>query len=425
MNLFSLFHRKSHVAEAAKPDDDRGWLRASALGATPLNPDRDELHGEALLRAAYEAYTTNPLAYAVAEHITDFVVGSNPQVIATDPRVQKVIDRFWHDEENNMPLRVYAIHTELSVYGEQFIRFFVDRITGRTIIRPLDPLYITAIDTSPTDREHPLRYLYKPPGVFGDAVAEDTWIPSHDILFVAINKVSSALRGRSDLAPILPWIRRYTDWLENRSRLNKLLTNLLWDVTATGASPEDISRLRALYAKPPPPATVLVHNERESWKPLVPDMHAADAAPDGRAIRLMIATGALLPEHYLAEGGNANRATAAEMGLPTTQHFKRRQGVFRHILTRIVNRVVDEAQRAGRLGPRVDRSFSIHLEKIPDLPPQASAKALESAARALALAVKESLVSREDAQHIWRRFVLHLDDSISQSEDSETGPAPS
>ncbi len=41
-----------------------------------------------------------------------------------------------------------------------------------------------------------------------------------------------------------------------------------------------------------------------------------------------------MPEHYLSEGGNANRATAAEMGLPAIKRMQRRQEYFRQILER-------------------------------------------------------------------------------------------
>jgi hypothetical protein len=42
-------------------------------------------------------------------------------------------------------------------------------------------------------------------------------------------------------------------------------------------------------------------------------------------LRWLIAAGASIPEHYLAEGGNANRATA-EIELPAMKRFQRRQG---------------------------------------------------------------------------------------------------
>ena len=164
MKLFGWFRRRERVSEAVTRDDDRGWAPASYVGAgTTLNPDRDEMFGPALLNAAYEAYATNPLAYAVAEHTTSFVLGGGVRVVAKDARVQRVLDAFWNDEENQMDLRIDTIHTELCLFGEQFIRFFVDRLTGRVVVRHLDPLYVTEIETDPDDLEKPLRYLYKAP----------------------------------------------------------------------------------------------------------------------------------------------------------------------------------------------------------------------------------------------------------------------
>ncbi|HEU5314706.1 MAG TPA: hypothetical protein VFX49_01245 [Chloroflexota bacterium] len=432
MGLFNFF-RRTRVTEAVKRDDDVGWRSAAAFNSgTPLNPDRDELHGEALLRAAYQAYTTNPLAYAVAEQTTSFVLGGGAQVVAKDARVQKVLDRFWNDVENDMPRRIYAMHTELCVFGEQFVRLFVDRLTGRTLIRQLDPLYVKSIETDPEDLEKPLRYLYQPQrgwvggqGRGGGENQEEplggVWIPARDVLHLTINRVTGTLRGRSDLATVLPWIRRYTDWLENRCRLNKLKTNLVWDLKAEGASPEEVARLRALYGSPPPPGSVLVHNERETWSSVRPEIDAGDAAPDGRAIRLMVATGAILPEHYLAEGGNVNRATAAEMGLPSIKRFQRRQQLFRAFLTRLLDRVLDEAQNAGRLGPRVDRSFAVHLEDISPAAPLSGAETLESLSRALTLALDREIVSLADAQRLWQRFAAHADDSAAQPEQVVAG----
>src|SRR5439155_5310210 len=101
--------------------------------------------------------------YAIVEHSTSFVLGGGVSVVAEDPRVQRVIDSFWHDKDNRMGFRVYSMHTELSLFGEQFIRFFVDPLTGRVAIRQLDPLYITAIQTDPDDYETPLSSLYSPP----------------------------------------------------------------------------------------------------------------------------------------------------------------------------------------------------------------------------------------------------------------------
>ena len=74
---------------------------------------------------------------------------------AEDHRVQRIIDDFWQDADNRMDERIYALLTELALFGEQFVRFFVDPLTGRTVVRQLDPLYVTEIETDPEDVERP------------------------------------------------------------------------------------------------------------------------------------------------------------------------------------------------------------------------------------------------------------------------------
>jgi hypothetical protein len=147
---------------------------------------------------------------------------------------------------------------------------------------------------------------------------------SEEMLQFAINKVSNARRGNSDLATLLPWLRRYKDWLTDRVRINKYKSAFLYDVTLRGADKKAIDRKKMEYTYPPEPGSVIIHNETEQWSAVQPQIQANDAKEDGRAIKLMIAAGAGLPEHYLSDSSQGNRATAAEMSLPTLLKFQRR-----------------------------------------------------------------------------------------------------
>ena len=179
-----------------------------------------------------------------------------------------------------------------------------------------------------------------------------------------INAVSNAKRGKSDLATLLPWLRRYKDWLTDRVRINKYKGAFLWDIQLTGADAKTIDRKRMQYAYPPEPGSIIVHNESEQWSAVQPQIEAGDAAADGRAIKMMIAMGAGLPEHYLAEGGEVNRATAAEMGLPTFRKFQRRQDTFGLVIRAIVDRVLEEAVRAGALPAGIDRAYRVVFPEL-------------------------------------------------------------
>ena len=322
-----------------------------------------------------------------------------------------MIDGFWHDPDNRMDERAYSLLTELSLYGEQFVRFFVDPLTGRTVVRQLDPLYVTEIETDAEDLERPLRYRYVPPDPVlaasnGATIPIDgTWVPAAEVEAFAVNKVSHALRGRSDLATLLPWLRRYQEWLTDRVRINRYKGAFLYDVTLAGATRADLERKRGEMATAPASGTVLFHNESEQWRAVNPQIGADDVTDDGRALKLMIAAGAGGPEHFLGEGGHVNRATAAEMGLPALKRFQRRQEYMRQMITRLVRRAIDERVQVGALGPRINRTFRVEFDELSDTERSMElGRAATSFTTALGTAVDRDWLDSEQA----RRLLLRL-----------------
>jgi len=370
------------------------WYQKDVVPSTYL-----ELHNQ-----AFEAYCSNPLAHQAIEITTSMVLGAGIQVAARSPRVQRLLDRFWHDPDNHMDLRVYSLCTELALYGEQFIRFFVNPIDGTVKIGQIDPSTIDEIATDPDNVERPLRFHQRPVGP--DAPSSGTWFEAGtQVIQFAVNKVSNAKRGQSDLATMLVWLRRYKDWLTDRVRLNKYKGAFLWDVKLPGADKKTIDRKRNEYAYPPLPGSVIVHNEGEEWTAVEPRIGADQVEADGKAIKMMIAVGAGLPEHYLAEGGNVNRATAAEMGLPTLKRFERRQDYLGFMLRTILDRVLAEAEKAGMLSPRADKRYEIVFPPI-DIDDGASvATAVSQLVPALQTAKAEGWVDDQTAVKLLHRFL--------------------
>src|SRR5579859_2523849 len=245
------------------------WYMKDVIPSTYL-----ELHN-----LCYEAYNANPLAFAIIEITTSFVLGKGVTVAASQPEVQHILLDFWNDPDNHMETRIYALCTELALYGEQFIRFFVNPYNGRVKIRQIDPSIIDEIETDPDDIETVLRFHRRPVGPSamqpGDPAPlrpgaqqnfEGEWfMAGQEMLQFTINKVSNAKRGKSDLATLLPWLRRYKDWLTDRVRINKYKGAFLWDVQLNGADRKAIERKKAEYSRPPEPGSILVHNESETW----------------------------------------------------------------------------------------------------------------------------------------------------------------
>ena len=149
------------------------------------------------------------------------------------------------------------------------------------------------------------------------------------MLHYAINRPVGAVRGESDLAPLLRWLSRYAAWLEDRARLNRYRNAFLYVVKARYASEaERLARQAALNANPPAPGSILVTDESETWDVISPKLEADDAGDDGLALKKMIAAGAGLPLHFLAEPECATRTTAEAAGGPTFRHFEQRQEFF-------------------------------------------------------------------------------------------------
>lgn len=86
--------------------------------------------------------------------------------------------------------------------------------------------------------------------------------------------------------------------------------------------------IRALAAAAPPPGSFLVVDESENWEVLNPQLESQDAGEDGLALKKMIAAGAGLPLHFLAEPEGSNKTTAESAGGPTYRHFEQRQEFF-------------------------------------------------------------------------------------------------
>ena len=152
------------------------------------------------------------------------------------------------------------------------------------------------------------------------------------------------------------------------------------------------------------PGTVIIHNEAERWSAVKPEINAQEAAEDGRALKLMVAIGCQLPEHYLSDGNNGNRATAVEMGLPTLLKFMRRQHVMKYMLHAILDRVLLEARKAGVLKAEVDDSYELIFPEIDVDDHQILATATQTLVSALSTAKTLGWVSDETAMRLLFQF---------------------
>lgn len=328
-----------------------------------------EYEREKLLRDAVAAWRINPLARRIVELTSQYVVGGGIAYSCTDAGTAEFLKRFWEHPLNRLPVRLYEWCDELTRSGNLFLLLSTDP-AGMTYVRAIPTLQVKEICTRENDVDQETAYEMQPGK---NALETVTW-PAYDarlesteeterlptvMLHYAINRAVGSPWGESDLGPLLKWISRYANWLEDRARLNRFRTAFLYVVHGSYVSEaERRARQAALNAAPPSPGSILVTDEGESWEVLNPELEADEAGTDGLALKKMLSAGAGIPLHFLAEPESATRTTAEAAGGPTYRRYEQRQRFFLWLLGDLLHAVV---QRRSLIDRRVNAGAEITL----------------------------------------------------------------
>ena len=324
-----------------------------------LVPDRAEI-----LEQALAAWRTNPLARRIVELTSQYCVGGGLSITSKNKKVSSFINEFWNHRLNNMPVRIMEMCDELTRSGNLFVLFSSD-VSGMSFVRVVPTSNVDEIIARANDIEQPVSFKMKQDVKSLDAQTFPAYDEKEDDLNKAvmvqytINKPSGAQWGESDLAPILKWLSRYSNWLEDRARLNRYRNAFLYTVSSKFASEvQRKARQQALNAEPPQPGSILVTDENEVWNVISPKLESREAAADGLALKKMIASGTGIPLHFLAEPESATRTTAEASGGPTYRRFQERQKYFmwviQDILTVVLNRkgtIDDSLKTRNKINP--------------------------------------------------------------------------
>jgi hypothetical protein len=226
------------------------------------------------------------------------------------------------------------------------------------------------------------------------------------MLHYTVNKPLGATRGESDLTPILPWAKRYSEWLKDRARLNRIRTRtgVLHIIVKDETKVAEVRR--KTRTRNPLETGIYVSGEGQEVKLLNLNIGADDARDDGRALRLAIATGAQVGMHYLGEGESVNYATAKEMGEPTTRFYSERQDI---LVAHFINLTAHACRRyAAVTGASIPENPGEHITASVTEIAKADNESLAAAARdiveALAQMKAEGWMTDEEAVRIAYKF---------------------
>ena len=359
-------------AGLAAESDATFLLGAHAGSDSPLERPLGERSN--LLEQALEAWRVNPLARRLVELTTQYTVGGGISIQCRHTPTARFLDALWNHRLNHMDVRVIEWSDELTRSGNLFVLLSTDR-SGMSYLRAVPASDIAEIQTRPNDIDQPTAFIPQH-GVNWDAHPWPAYDPSTDapgpdgqfetvMLHYSINRPTGCAWGESDLGPLLRWLSRYANWLEDRARLNRFRNAFLYVVKSRFSSEaERLARQQRLNAAPPAPGSILVTDESESWEVIHPQLDSTEANTDGLALKKMIAAGAGVPLHFLAEPESATRTTAEAAGGPTYRRFEQRQEVFVWLLGDVLQAAVQRRAAAERLSQgrsRVNPAARIEL----------------------------------------------------------------
>ena len=304
--------------------------------------DRVKIQEECL-----RAWRINPLARRIVNLISQFVVGAGVSMECDHKATQKFIDEWFNHPLNRLPSQLKAWKDEGTRTGNLFFLFSVDKITGMSFVRAVPADMIQEIQTSDNDVMQETYYTRT-------TINESPW-PAYDpnaeqeqfMVHFADNRPVGTSWGEPDMAPMLPWIGRFSTWLEDRARLNHFRNSIMYILRLKGSIPkgEKDRRTEELNANPPRPGSVLVTDEGEDWGILTPQLDAFDASLDGLALKRMVAAGIGFPLHWLAEPEGSTRTTAEAAGTPSFKTLTDMQNTFLDMLVSLTKIAVHVRKR--------------------------------------------------------------------------------
>ena len=330
--------------------------------------DRPSADFRDVIEKSLTAWREDPLARRIVSLTTQFSVGRGFRIAADDPQADRLLHEFWEHPLNHMDARLMEWSDELCRTGNLFIMFSTD-ISGMSFVRAVPAGQIEEIIPMENDIEQPkafrLREVYAsdPARIPEEKYVEPASLidPSlgESMLHFTINRPVGGQWGEPDLAPILIWLKRYNNWLEDRVRLNHYRTSFVFTVKTSHCSEEIRAHRQAqLNLHPPSPGTILVVNADEQWEVIQPNLESDDANEDGFAVKKMIAAGAGIPVSFLAETSGNSKTESSGMEDSACRNFRQRQQTLMYITETVLRHVL---VRASLVRYDLDTSTEIHV----------------------------------------------------------------
>lgn len=340
-------------------DGDIGYRRAGAS-----RREVPEWTREKSVVYSIASYRVNPMARAIIDTYTSFVVGdSGVTWQATNPEVGQVVREFWDDPRNNIGgTQTLALRSQM-LYGERLLEMLVGKQSGVVRVVPYDPSSICGVTLRYGNANWPLKVQVGDPEA-PDSRREFTVVDVDDStglrtgemqLWRPWRAVDTDVRSMPFLMPVLDWLDNYDTVLSNLMDRTALARYLVWDVTIKGDQTDVdnfVKNRKGLHV--PPSGSVEAHNESVSWEAKTVATGAEEDSVAAKAALTLIAGGSGLAKTWLADPEDSNRATSLTMAEPVRRRVGAVQRDWLGYQSELVRFAVDRAVASRRLRPTVE-----------------------------------------------------------------------
>lgn len=302
----------------------------------------------------FHEYHHHPLARAVVHITRDFVLGRGYRMDCDDPKAMAMWKAF--EKVNHLPEMMESIVKEGSIYGENMIWWIPNQSVFISYqdapgqepakgliprIRLIDPSTCWEIVTFPEDITRVLFYQLVFPTQYqiytgtsaGKAVPTSKFvmqqIPADDVMHYKYNCVSNEKRGRSDLFPVLGYLKWIRDCINYK--LISLKKQSAWteDIEVQGSQTDvdNLTQSLANLGEFEPAGSRFIHTAAIKRQYLA-NQGRGGTNDDTMSLGIsMVAAGTQIPVTYfgLEKSAGQTKASAIVGTEPVAKKFERRQ----------------------------------------------------------------------------------------------------
>lgn len=345
---------------------------------------------------------------------------SGPIKLSSDSEaVRAVIDRFWEDEENNLPIKFPEKCMWMSFLGEQCWPVTVNPHNGLVRLQYLDPALVKDVYINPLNTEQVMQVemmsLEQRTGQKYAVIRKDYNVYSKtydrlvgDCFFFAINHPPNSPRGRSDYLTLFDWIDGLERYAYNYLDRAEFMMNFVWDVLLKGMNEEQIREWMRTNS-PPEPGSIRAHNEQVEWTAVAPDIKAQDFRQGFDMGKEFIMGASGRPSSWFGAGGKAYQTEAEQFGQVPIADLEQRQEYYKNMLRLIVRYQIDQAVIVGYLpAEQAAMGFQVTMPEISKKDLSKMVNGIPQLVTALTVAVSNKLVSRDTAIQVFAFVASYL-----------------